>query len=255
MKYRITEGQDMIQRIEYFSEHWYQVGEEKYPSVTLILNVIAKGYGYDEWLKTAGHEANYIVREAQESGSKLHNSIERLIKGEAVSAVESTLSGNNEFTKKEWKKLNDWLNWYVGLGIEPIAIETMVFSHVWKVAGTADFICKIGEDIWLLDWKTGNSIYETSNIQVAAYAHMWNELNPENKVNRAGVVHIGASNRTKKDLNNVGVKLVEVNMENDKLVFDNTVDLFRRFNPTIKAPTDEYDLVLKLDNGTINNAQ
>lgn len=239
-KYRVDEEKKLI---EYFNEHWYQIGEEKYPSVTSILGVIAKGFGYDEWLKDVSKNAGKILEEAQLSGSKLHATFESFMLGNEVSAV----GVEGEYTKKEWKKVNDWFNWYNEIEIEPLYIEEIVYSHEWKVAGTADLICRIGDDIVLIDWKTGNNIYETSEMQIAAYVHMFNSMSYDVKINKGYVVHVGATNKTFKDLNGPGIKSKEVNLERDIESFGDTLKVFNRMNPNIKAPDDEFKLSLKLE--------
>lgn len=228
--------------IDYFDEHWYDVGNNVIlPSVTSILDkTLSKGYGFNQWLMNTGNESKVIAREAAESGSKLHNAIENLINGGTVSAE----LGN--YTKEEWKKLNDWVNWYKTLKIKPISTETTVFDEELGYAGTADFICKINGEVWLLDWKTGNSIHDTAYLQVASYWHAWN-LRNKPKIQRCGVVHVGASIRTAKDLNNVGIKVEEVDFERDFEIFKNTLVIYKRLCPNDKAPTSVYPLELSLE--------
>lgn len=233
-----------VSRIEYFNEHWYKVPghEELLPSTTHIINqVVSKGYGFEEWLKSVGHESNYIVREAQESGSKLHHAIEQLIKGEQVVA-EQPIIGGEKYDKNEWKKLNQWVDWMKQYKVEPLASEMIVYDE--RSAGTLDCIAKINGEIWVLDWKTGNDVHESAKFQVADYFHK--AQTGEFKPVKAGIVHIGASNRTFKELNAPGVKLIEVDTKVYGEGFDNIYKLYKLLYPNEKAPTDVYPLELCL---------
>jgi hypothetical protein len=50
------------------------------------------------------------------------------------------------------------------------AAEVTVYSPTLVYAGTCDMWATIGDDPWLLDWKTGKGVYGDYAIQLAAYA-------------------------------------------------------------------------------------
>ena len=242
-----VDQQTGIERIEYFDEHWYKIGDVWLPSVSKVINdIITKGYGYDKWLKDTGNEAGYVLREAQASGSSLHHAIEALIKGGLINAEYE----QGSYTKKEWQKLNNWYNWYNNFDFEPIATELIVYDIDLGVAGTMDFVVKKDDEIWIMDWKTGNNIYDTSELQLAAYASMYNKSHEE-KITRAGIIHVGALNKTFKDMNGPGIKCQEINIEDLTLQFKKTLDLFKWRFPNAKAPIVEFPLSLKLDKGLL----
>lgn len=225
--------------VEMFNAHWYAIGDEFYPSVTSVLQVISKGYGFDEWQKSVGHNADTIVKKAQDSGSKLHGAIEK----QFLQGLELTPEG---FEEHEWIKLYNFTNWYNDLGIIAEEIEVEVYSKNLKIAGTADLICIINGERWLLDWKTGNNIYSTSHLQIAAYVNMWNALRPDKKVARGAIVHIGASNKTKKDMNNIGVKFDEVDIPKSTKLFKNTLSIYDGMGFRKNPPMVEYPMSLQI---------
>ena len=57
-------------------------------------------------------------------------------------------------------------------GIEPIFVEESVVSEVHGYGGTIDCYAKIGDQYWLLDFKTGKAIYPEAGIQLAAYREL-----------------------------------------------------------------------------------
>jgi hypothetical protein len=86
--------------------------------------------------------------------------------------------------------------------VTPVLRETPVFhvDHWW--AGTIDLVAYIGETRWLLDWKTGRTLFESNALQLAAYNHaQWVQADggdpaPWTPAERCGVVHIGPDSAT-----------------------------------------------------------
>ena len=60
--------------------------------------------------------------------------------------------------------------------IEVVDAERVVWSPTCRVAGTVDGIGWRGERLVIWDWKTGGAIYWETALQLAAYAHLLEEL-------------------------------------------------------------------------------
>ena len=147
---------------------WYRVqGGEWVPSVTTILNVIGKGIGFHKWL---GNHPSYEIAcqvrdKAAERGTIVHDSIEKLLKGEEVT------TDNEEIAKH----LMCFKKFYADHDIEVIDQELFLISPNWDFAGTPDLICKIDGKVWLIDYKTGN-FYKTHPLQCRMYALLYEEI-------------------------------------------------------------------------------
>jgi hypothetical protein len=85
------------------------------------------------------------------------------------------------------------------------AAEITVYSPTLVYAGTCDMWATIGDDPWLLDWKTGKGVYGDYAIQLTAYAIAENAIvngadvpwNPGNgREVRMGVVHLTTNGYT-----------------------------------------------------------
>ena len=79
----------------------------------------------------------------------------------------------------------------------PDYIEYMVYSEEHRYGGTMDVACRIGDDVWLIDYKTSKGIYPETSLQLAAghYAEFMGKPNDTTKhklppATRFGVVHI-----------------------------------------------------------------
>jgi hypothetical protein len=237
-KFQIVE-KDGLRRIEYFNEHWYQVGEEFYPSVTQVLQIVAKGVGFDEWLKSVSFNAEHIARKAMESGSKVHNAIEQMIKGNTLSCE------TGQYEWKEWKMINEFTEWYNGLDVQPLNVENVVYSTELKCAGTVDLVCKIGEKTYLIDYKTGGE-YSSHAKQVAAYRYMAEQNGVH--IDECAIVYLGSTVRTKKDLNYPGVKVVLVDYEKNIKLFKSALDLWSDENEGAKPKNMEYPVSVGVKN-------
>lgn len=79
---------------------------------------------------------------------------------------------------------------------EWIVSETTVYSRRYGVAGTLDFIARIGGRVLLGDVKTGENVYEESSLQLAAYRFAeWMDLgdgieHPLPAIDGCAVLHI-----------------------------------------------------------------
>ena len=145
---------------------------ERYPSVTTIL----ADYGKEcimEWRKRVGEEkANQISRTATTRGTGVHAVIEKYLNNEDMSNVEMMPNVKSLFVqmKSELNKLNNIH-----------CLETRLFSHELKLAGTVDCIAEYDGTLSVVDFKTSKRLKkkdQTGNyfMQGAAYATMFTEL-------------------------------------------------------------------------------
>jgi len=65
--------------------------------------------------------------------------------------------------------------WFQGSRIELLETEMHLVSQTHRFGGTPDAVGRIKGACTLLDWKTSRGIYADYLIQLAAYAHLWNE--------------------------------------------------------------------------------
>jgi ATP-dependent exoDNAse (exonuclease V) beta subunit len=75
--------------------------------------------------------------------------------------------------------------------------EMALTSEKYKYNGTIDCIGELDGEKIIVDWKSGNAkdkdqpdIYDEYKYQVAAYVHLYNELNPGGFISKALIVSI-----------------------------------------------------------------
>lgn len=240
-----------IYQITTTDERWYSFADTTenglpvynfVPSVTWITNYVYKGIQFYQWLAKKGwDEAEAIKVEAGDKGSKIHNAIDLLIKGVTVKMSDpfSNLSDEkaSDLNPEEYSAVNSFVKWYEEVKPEFILNETTVISKEYNFAGTVDCVCKIGEQVWIIDWKSSQYIWPSMIAQVSAYKQAFKEMGRNVKNIKLAILQIGYKKNKK------GFKFTEIE--------DNFEDLFlpaRKFweSATKGQSPRQYELPLEL---------
>ena len=133
---------------------------------------------------------------------------------------------------------------------ELISSEEFVWSDKHRYAGTADIVCKMNDEIWLLDIKTSNSIHKSYDLQLASYAKALEE-SKDIKIQRTGIVWLKASSRGPSKQKNViqgkGWKLLQIDeIDKNFELFQMIYKLYSLENPTTEPIYNSYPTTLKL---------
>lgn len=142
---------------------------KKYPSVTSVVSLESKD-AINEWRKKVGPEqANKVMTRASKRGTAIHTLCEDYLKkGEASPEM---------FDVEMFNKLKPILD-----RIDNIhCLETQLFSHHLRVAGTVDCIAEYEGKLYVIDFKTASKPKKRDWIhgyfmQTSAYAVMFEEL-------------------------------------------------------------------------------
>jgi hypothetical protein len=70
-------------RVDIFNERWYRKPntDKFYRNVTTILGIVDKGYGFQDWIKGVGYNADIILDRAGKFGSAFHEMVEKFLLG------------------------------------------------------------------------------------------------------------------------------------------------------------------------------
>ena len=221
------------QHLEFLDSRYYQVGEDTfYPSVTTILDTYPKGPAFTNWLKDVGHSAKIIAERAAESGTKVHKAAEKLIAGEEL------VWDDHVYDLSEWEGVLRFVNFYTKFAPKVIASEVTTISHKHGYAGTLDLVCEIDGEVFLIDLKFGNAIYQTYYFQLAAYKQSWEE-NGGQHIDKMGILHLKAQTRTegkKGSIQGIGWNIVQPKESYERLleIFLKTKDIYDYENPESK---------------------
>ena len=132
------------------------------PRVTHILNIIAKGKGFENWLKQKGDKADTLKEEAGDFGSNIHTHLEEIGKGIKI---------NIEALKpRERRCVEAFIKWKDENVKRFVETEHPIVNLEYGYVGTLDAIVETKDGkIALLDYKTSKYIYDTYKLQIGAY--------------------------------------------------------------------------------------
>lgn len=240
-----------LKRIDFLDKRVYERSPGVYyPSVTSILSAFPASSFFLDWIKETGFNADIIRDRAAREGTQVHEGIEKLLKGEKLDWVDEY--GNARYNLNVWKMLLKFQDFYNLVKPVTLASEMFLYSDMFKYAGTTDYLCKVGEETWLIDFKTSNHISPNYNLQLSAYGRALAELQgiyPD----RHAVLWLKASTRTQK----FDIKKGICQGEGWQLIFDpdpkKSFDIFRHvqeiykfLNPKIEPYTRSYPVEISL---------
>lgn len=238
-----------LKQINFLDRRVYKRSEGVYyPSVTTILQYMPKNKFFESWLKDVGHNADLIMRRAGKQGTQVHEACEKLILGEEVSWMDDY--GNAKYSQIVWEMILKFHEFWSTYKPELISAEEFVWSDEHKYAGTADIVCKIDDEVWLLDIKTSNSIHKSYDLQLASYAKALEESKGI-KIDRTGIVWLKAHSRGPSKQKNVmqgkGWKVLKVDdIDKNFELFKMIYQLYSLEHPIVEPIYNSYPTTLKL---------
>jgi hypothetical protein len=100
-------------------------------------------------------------------------------------------SYTDEQRKLAHQGLDSFKEWAKSVKLKIIAAEVPMISETFRVGGTLDAVAKIGDDLAILDYKSGKVWYDAI-IQTAIYRELWNETHPDQRVGpRVHILRVG----------------------------------------------------------------
>jgi len=153
--------------------------QDGYYSVTTILAIKHNKWLWEWKMRLGKEESDKVGMEAADKGTRVHRRLERILQGQKFKR-----------TPKELKPYIDaFYNWKEEVQPKGMIPEIFVYSNKYGYAGTADLICAIDNEMWLVDFKTSKAIYDEYGLQVRAYGYAFEEMTGT-KV-RTGVLQLG----------------------------------------------------------------
>jgi len=238
-----------LKQINFLDQRFYKTKEgEYYPSVTTILNYMPKSKFFETWLKDVGHNADLIVNRAAREGAQVHEAAELLLKGETVEWLDDY--GNAKYSQIVWEMILKFIEFWRSFKGELVIAEQFLYSKEYKYAGTCDIVVRKDDKLWLLDIKTSNSIHKSYHLQLAAYAHAWEELTGD-KIDHTGIIWLKSAKRGESKKVDIyqgkGWELIQVdNIEENFNLFNTVYSLYKLENPEIEPTFETLPISVKL---------
>ena len=205
------------------------------PSVTWIASYYYTSPYLVKWIAQKGlDEAEAIKKAAGDKGSKVHKAIDMWLNGEEIridTKIENPSTGEKEeLTPEENEIFNSFLGFYRDVKPKIISNEYIVWGKGY--AGTVDIKCEINGELGILDVKTSQQIYRTSELQISAYKHADVDLE---KIEKMWILQVGYRRNKNK------YKLTEI--EDKFKLFLNAQETWAEENKNTKPKYIEYPTI------------
>lgn len=171
------------------------------PSVTTIVQqAVPKGVGWNKWL---GNSPSYdsamaFGDEAAQVGDCVHSFLDCLVRGQTIPTnaewYDDRREQNVQLDYRHIKRLIGFELFWREHHPQPLASEILMVGE--EFAGTADLICVINGELWLIDYKTGKPYEKDHELQITAYKMLWDFTFPEEPIERIGCLYLGDAYRT-----------------------------------------------------------
>lgn len=246
---RLVEYSEDSKQINVLDTRFYKRNDKFYPSVTSVLNYFPKNQFFFGWLKDVGHNAEIIANKAAGEGTQVHKAAEKLMNGETLNWIDER--GNVQYNLLVWKMILRFADFWNTHKPEAVAVEYHLFSDEHEYAGCADIICRLNDELWLIDIKTSNTIHTSYDLQLSAYAQAWNETHNE-KITQTGILWLKAQTRgydgQGKKMQGKGWQLKQVSeIERNFDMFKKIYDIYKLENPHMKPYSEILPTTVKLD--------
>jgi hypothetical protein len=273
--YEPTDDKNLLRFVDRegdWTHYWIKSKKIFVPAVNHIIKVgYPKGERFYNYLLNATREiAERKLLTAGEEGSRTHDAIRDLIRGESVtlhSRYFNELSERYEpLSIEEWYNIEAFFNWVQRYQPQVLIHEHSLWSEKYKFAGTLDFIGSIlipeGDKLFpkkkwntriliLLDWKTSSGIWDDYELQIAAYRKATLEsfthksLLSEYKNMWTGIVRLGTGHKSSFEMKVWNEHESEANFK----LFESVLEIYKKktgetedFTPEIRNIPAEFSI-------------
>ena len=220
---------------------FYEDGNRTYPSVTYVLSYYPKGRNFEDWLKKVGYASDFIAKKAADEGTLVHNLAERYLRGDKIDLMDE--DQNPKYDLKIWKMFLRFVDFWETSKAELIETEVFLYSDALNIAGTCDLVCKINDEICVIDIKTSNHLQITYELQSAIYARCFEECYDQ-KVDKVGILWLKSPKRSYKEgvLQGKGWEVFESkrSMDENIEIYKHVRAIFDLENTTLKPISEKW---------------
>ena len=220
---------------------FYEDGNRTYPSVTYVLSYYPKGRNFEDWLKKVGYASDFIAKKAADEGTLVHNLAERYLRGDKIDLMDE--DQNPKYDLKIWKMFLRFVDFWETSKAELIETEVFLYIDALNIAGTCDLVCKINDEICVIDIKTSNHLQITYELQSAIYARCFEECYDQ-KVDKVGILWLKSPKRSYKEgvLQGKGWEVFEAkrSMDENIEIYKHVRAIFDLENPTLKPISEKW---------------
>ena len=187
------------------------------------------------------------VNERARIGTQVHSILMHLAQGDILPKdLAFTPDGNIDLTSDIFEEVPQEVQYRVKACIKfwkeckvvPLGVEVAMHSPNYLFSGTADLICEMDGERWLIDYKTGG-VYDTAHVQLNCYGLLALELT---HIDRLGILQLPEEGTWKKSSRKGWKNAKEyclIEVEWNKNIVDALVEKFTFLNNNIRPKGKE----------------
>jgi hypothetical protein len=161
----------------------YFVNGTRVPGTTTIIGRFKDSGALIYWAWNQGREGKDFretVKSAGDAGTLAHAMVEADLKGTLF--TENFRDISLEVRHNATQAFKAYQSWKKQTKLKVVSLECPLASAEYLYGGTPDGIVETGGSLAIVDIKTGSGVYRDALLQVAAYAQLWEENNPGQKI-------------------------------------------------------------------------
>jgi hypothetical protein len=167
---------------------------KRIPGVTTVIGNLgwSKG-GLMHWAWMEGIEGrnyNETRDRAADIGTIAHAMVEADLTGKNWPDLVDTRGVSDEMLAQATAAYSAFHEWANGAKFKLTQSEHLLISEKHQFGGQIDVAAVQGRRA-IIDLKTSNGVYEDHKIQIAAYAHLWNENYPDEPIENHYILQLG----------------------------------------------------------------
>lgn len=167
------------------AQGYYNVAGDKLPGTTTICGIVKDSGGLIQWAYKSGREHERLAAQGRPAPRSLYEVVDKAadIGTLAHECCEADILCKplpeipDDMAKSVLQAFNQYLAWKRQTRLVIVASEVSLISEQHQFGGTLDFVCEIGGELCLGDFKTSSAVYPEMLMQLAAYRELWNENN------------------------------------------------------------------------------
>jgi CRISPR/Cas system-associated exonuclease Cas4 (RecB family) len=242
----LMEIDDKFEQITLSDLRYYKRGNIYYPSITSVLNYYPKGKFFEDWLKKVGFSSEFELKRASDEGTVVHSLIEKYLKNEEVKYLDEL--NYPKYSVLVWQMFLRFVEWWETFEPELLETEIFLYSDELKVAGACDLVCKIKDEVWIVDFKTSNYPKKSWELQTSAYKMCYEEMSGI-KVDKTGILWLKSTKRSYKKgkMQGKNWEMIEPNTSYEEClnIFRTVKKLYDLENPIINPEAKTFKIKVK----------
>lgn len=144
----------------------YDTSWDHLPSVTEVTAILNKPDLVSWYIRSTANQIKETSEKAKKIGTLVHKAADLILRKKEFNIETENLH-------EVYSCLSGLIAWRKTIDLEVLECELKLKSDILGYKGTLDHVIKVGNENWLIDWKTSAKVYPEYILQVVAYQKLY----------------------------------------------------------------------------------